>query len=87
MHRHVLTDAAFAALAAGRPATATVAELRRAQLSKHLLLLRAIVKAAPAQTKLWYAQLEAADRADPPATRTVLADPLFGAWAASCLAA
>jgi hypothetical protein len=87
MRRHALTDAAFAALAAGRPSAATVHELRRAQLSKHLLLLRAIVKAAPGQTKLWYAQLEAADRANPSAARAVLADPLFGAWAASCLAA
>ncbi|MET0423107.1 MAG: HEXXH motif-containing putative peptide modification protein [Actinoplanes sp.] len=37
-----LTDAAFAALAAGDPSAATLDELRRAQLSRHLLMLRTL---------------------------------------------
>jgi hypothetical protein len=37
-----LTDAAFAALAAGRPSPATVGVLRKAQASRHLLLLSEI---------------------------------------------
>jgi hypothetical protein len=82
--RHALTDAAFAALGAGRPSRKTIAELRRAQLSKHLLLLREIVRATP-KTKTWYAHLTATQHTDPSATSAVLADPLFGAWAAHCL--
>lgn len=84
MRRHALADTAFAALAAGRPSAATIDELRRAQLGKHLLLLRAIVQAAPEQTRPAYARLTAAD---PAVVRARVADPLFGAWAASCLRA
>ena len=39
---HRLSDPAFAALGAGRPDPATIAELRRAQLSRHLLLLSSL---------------------------------------------
>jgi hypothetical protein len=84
VRRHTLTDSAFGALAAGRPDPATVDELRRAQLGRHLLLLRAIGQAAPRQTRRAYAALAAAD---PAAVRTLAADPLVGLWAASCLAA
>jgi hypothetical protein len=84
---HRLSDAAFAALAAGRPDAATVAGLRRAQLSRHLLLLRGIVRAAPATTIDWYGELAAAERRAPGPVRDVLAYPLVGAWAAGCLAA
>jgi hypothetical protein len=84
---HRLGDAAFAALAAGRPDRATIAELRRAHLSRHLLLLRGIVRAAPGPTATAYAQLAAAERRDPGAVREVLAYPLVGAWATGCLAA
>jgi hypothetical protein len=83
---HRLSDAAFAALAAGRPDAATVDELRRAQLSRHLLLLRAVVRAAPTTTR-WYEALAAAERHDPAAVRAVLAYPLVGAWATGCLTA
>ena len=75
MDRFSLGDAAFAALAAGRPSAATVHTLRRAQLGKHLLLLREIARADP---DLWYA----AERANPSGFRRRVADPLFGAWAA-----
>ena len=84
MRRHTLTDAAFAALAAGRPDAAAVDELRRAQLGRHLLMLRAIVEAAPEQARQGYAALAAAE---PAAVREVASDPLVGLWAASCLAA
>jgi len=79
-----LTDKAFGALAAGRPSAETIRTLRRAQLSKHLLLLREIARAAP---RAAYAELAAAERADPAGVRRLLSDPLFGAWAADCLAA
>jgi hypothetical protein len=84
---HRLPDAAFAALAAGRPDAATVAELRRSQLSRHLLLLRAIVQAAPTMATRWYGVLAAAERQAPDAVRSVLAYPLVGVWATGCLAA
>lgn len=74
MRRHSLTDAAFAALAAGRPDRATLAELRRAQLGRHLLLMREIVRSAPGTAGWWEARLAAEPQ--------LVADPLFGAWAA-----
>src|SRR5690349_24710117 len=75
---HRLSDAAFAALGAGRPDPATVDELRRAQLSRHLLLLREITAAAPTRE---FASLVAQERADPPRVRAMLARPLTGVWA------
>lgn len=54
-----LTDEAFAALAAGRPSPETLAELRRAQISRHLLLLSTI------KTPLWYERPTAPRRAAP----------------------
>ena len=79
-----LPDDAFGALAAGRPSAQTIRTLRRAKLSKHLLLLREIARTAP---RAAYAELAAAERADPAGVRRRLSDPLFGAWAAGCLAA
>jgi hypothetical protein len=84
VRQHALPDAAFAALAAGRPSRATVEELRRSQVSKHLLLLRAIVRAVSPAGLPGYAGLQAAD---PAVVRALVADPMFGVWAASCLAA
>ena len=84
---HRLSDAAFAALAAGRPDAATIAELCRARLSRHLLLVRGIVQAAPGPATTAYAQLAAAERRAPDAVRDVLEYPLVGAWATGCLAA
>jgi hypothetical protein len=82
--RLALTDEDFAALAAGRPSRAAIETLRRSQLSKHLLLLREIARAAPTPA---YADLAAVQRTDPAGVRRLLADPLVGAWAAGCLAA
>ena len=82
---HRLSDAAFAALGAGRPDAATVAELRRAQLSRHLLLLHEIVAAAPTTAGPAYAALAAAERDDPDGVRRLLGRPLVGVWAAGCL--
>lgn len=84
---HRLGAVAFDALAAGRPDAATVALLRRAQLSRNLLLLRGIVRAAPSTTSHWYGDLADTERRAPHAVREALTYPLFGAWAASCLAA
>jgi hypothetical protein len=84
---HVLPAAAFTALAAGRPDPETVAELGRAELSRRLLLLRGVVRAAPTTTARGYADLAAAERRDPSSTRAKLAYPLVGAWATGCLAA
>ena len=79
-----LADPAFAELAAGRPSASTLATVRRSQLSRHLLLLSEIARAAPGPG---YAALAAAELRDPAAVRRRLADPLVGAWAAGCLAA
>jgi hypothetical protein len=76
-----LADDAFAALGAGRPDDATLGTLRRAQLSRHLLLLREIRRALP-QTPAWYARLTAADPAE---ARRLIADPMTGLWAAHIL--
>jgi HEXXH motif-containing protein len=68
-----LTDRDLAALAAGRPSPGTLAELRKAQLSRHLLLLSEILRAG---TPSWYAS--------PPA-RQILADPFTGLYAAAAV--
>ncbi|WP_030434879.1 aKG-HExxH-type peptide beta-hydroxylase [Actinoplanes subtropicus] len=51
-----LSDAAFAALAAGRPSAETIAELHKAQISRHLLLLREVTQINPKKTPIWYAE-------------------------------
>ncbi|BCJ52026.1 hypothetical protein Asp14428_35010 [Actinoplanes sp. NBRC 14428] len=81
---HRLSDAALASLGAGRPGPATLAELRRARLSRHLLLLREIAVLARTED---FAALAAAERAAPDRVRELLARPLFGVWAARCLTA
>jgi hypothetical protein len=75
-----LGDAAFARLAAGRPDAATLDELHRAQLSRHLLQLREILRAAGGRTPRWYADLTATGTE---AVREVLADPMTGLYAAA----
>ena len=68
-----LTDAEFGALAAGRPTEGTLAELRKAQLSRNLLLLSEILRAG---TPLWYATAPSPQ---------VLADPVTGLYAATAV--
>ncbi|HEX5203275.1 MAG TPA: HEXXH motif-containing putative peptide modification protein [Actinoplanes sp.] len=60
-----LTDEAFAALAAGRPNPATVEDLRRSQVSRHLLLLADGRKNFKIKTPVWYAERRAEALADP----------------------
>lgn len=72
-----LTDAALVGLAAGRPAPETLAELRRAQLSRHLLLLSEIIKTG--KTPHWYASTQP--------SREALSDPMTGLYAATAVAA
>ncbi|MGX6602056.1 aKG-HExxH-type peptide beta-hydroxylase [Micromonosporaceae bacterium Da 78-11] len=79
-----LSDAAFSALAAGRPSPATLDELRKAQLSRHLLQLREILRATGAEQPRWYAEVAAAG---PEAVRGVLSDPMTGLYAAAVLRA
>jgi hypothetical protein len=55
LHTFRLTDAAFIALAAGRPSPATVAVLRDAQVSRHLLLLTEI-RHRSGKIPRWYAE-------------------------------
>jgi hypothetical protein len=77
-----LSDTAFAALAAGRPAADTIAELRKAQISRHLLLLGEIRKLHHGKTPIWYAE-----QLPGSAVRDGLADPMKALHAAATLAA
>ncbi|BCJ44643.1 hypothetical protein GCM10010168_14560 [Actinoplanes ianthinogenes] len=78
-----LADADLAALGAGRPSADTLALLRRARLSRHLLLLREARRAVP-EDPLWYARLRALPAAE---SRERSADPMTGLWAARLVAA
>jgi hypothetical protein len=69
-----LADRDLGTLAAGRPTPGTLGELRKAQLSRHLLLLSEILKA---ETPLWYAAAP---------SRPTLADPATGLYAATAVA-
>jgi hypothetical protein len=74
LRRFRLADRALGALAAGRPSPETLAELRKAQLSRHLLLLSEILRA---ETPSWYATSP---------SRHILADPITGLYAATAVA-
>ncbi|GIE88074.1 aKG-HExxH-type peptide beta-hydroxylase [Actinoplanes regularis] len=78
-----LADSDLAALGAGRPSPGTLGLLRRARLSRHLLLLREARRAVP-ERLAWYDDLGALT---PAAARTRIADPLVGLWSARVLAA
>ncbi|MFJ7213248.1 HEXXH motif domain-containing protein [Amycolatopsis sp. NPDC098790] len=91
-HRVSLTN--LDAMAAGRSDAAVVAQLRQADRSRRLTLLRAVLDAAaelnPAMAPLpplgeaWTLLIEAQQR-DPAATDRVLAHPHTGLWAANVL--
>jgi HEXXH motif-containing protein len=70
-----LGDAAFAALAAGRPSAATIGLLSRAQQSRHLLLLSEISRLPGGKLPTGYAE------------RTAPADPMLALHTAATLAA
>ncbi|BBH66290.1 hypothetical protein ACTI_29750 [Actinoplanes sp. OR16] len=78
-----LGDAALAALGAGRPDAATLDTLRRAQLSRNMLLLREIRRRHP-DTPSWYPRITAAEPAE---ARRLIADPMTGLSAAEALRA
>lgn len=74
MRRFRLADRDLVALASGRPSPDTLSELRKAQLSRHLLLLSEILRAG---TPSWYAGSP---------SRNILADPATGLYAATAVA-
>ena len=74
MRHFRLADRDLGALAAGRPSPATLAVLRKAQLSRHLLLLSEIAKT---EAPTWYASSP---------SRNILADPATGLYAATAIA-
>jgi uncharacterized protein len=82
---HELTPAQFAALAGGGGGPAAIGALRRAQLSKHLLVIAYLLGHWPgpaAERDAVAATLDRARAADPDAFAEVLGAPLVGAWAA-----
>lgn len=78
-----LTDAAFAALGAGRPGRDTLGALRRAEHSRNLLLLRQLRRRV-SDTPEWYAALSSAPAQE---AATWTADPMTALWAAHALRA
>ncbi|MFI1989999.1 aKG-HExxH-type peptide beta-hydroxylase [Actinoplanes sp. NPDC020271] len=83
MHPFRLADPDLAALGAGRPSPGTLALLRRAQVSRHLLLLREL-RLGLGKNPMWYDRLHALPVAE---ARTRIADPMTGLWAAQALSA
>jgi uncharacterized protein len=85
IREHTLTPAQFDALASGYGGAATIRALTRAQLSKHLLLVKFIAETwsgDPAHREAAVAVLTRAQLADPVAADDVLTDPLVGVWTA-----
>jgi HEXXH motif-containing protein len=92
---HSLSADAFTALAGGAGDSVVVRQLREAQLSKHLMLLRVVVEAAngidppsraTAAFRAGYQLLGEAQAADPDAVSMLLGLPHIGSWAHDCLA-
>ncbi|NAS20864.1 HEXXH motif domain-containing protein [Herbidospora sp. NEAU-GS84] len=84
---HRISDAAFSALASGGGGAAAAEELRSAQFSRHLMLLRGVVESFPEVKVAEEAFTVLADlqRGSGGAVETVLRYPAVGAWAAQCL--
>nr|WP_062330788.1 HEXXH motif domain-containing protein [Herbidospora sakaeratensis] len=84
---HRISDAAFAALASGGGGAPAMNELRAAQFSRHLMLLRGVVEAFPEARVAAeaFAVLAGLQRDAPDAVEAVLRYPAVGAWAAGCL--
>jgi HEXXH motif-containing protein len=91
---HSLSANAFMELAGGAGDSVVVRELREAQLSKHLLLVRIVAEAvddaAPspdtAAFRAGYRLLAEVQEADPGAVARLLGLPHIGSWAHDCLA-
>jgi len=92
---HSLSPGAFAELASGAGGSTSVAELRAAELSTHLMLLRVVAEAASAADspspailafRAGYRLLAEVQAADPAAVARLLGLPHIGSWAHDCLA-
>lgn len=91
---HAIPADEYAALATGAGGPVTIGRLRSSQLSKNIVLLRAIMQTADdsypdafaeARFAEGYALLEAAQRIAPDVVADVLLHPQVGAWAGLCL--
>ncbi len=91
---HSLTAGAFTALAGGAGDSGVIGQLREAQLSKHLMLLRVVAEAAtgtgpssPAAAAFGagYRLLARVQAADPGTVARLLCLPHIGGWAHDCL--
>jgi HEXXH motif-containing protein len=91
---HWLTGDAFAAIAGGDGDPAVVRHLRAVQHSKHLVLLRAVARAADgtdaaspavAAFRAAYQVLSTVQTADPDLVAGLFSLPHFGGWAHDCL--
>ena len=92
---HSLSADAFTALANGAGDSVVVRKLREVQVSKHLMLLRVVAKAADdidprsreaAAFRAAYRLLAEAQATDPAAVARLLCLPHVGSWAHACLA-
>jgi HEXXH motif-containing protein len=92
---HSLSADAFMELAGGAGDSAVVRQLREAQLSRHLMLLHVVARAAEraeppspatAAFRAGYQLLAEAQAADPGAVATLLGLPHIGSWEHDCLA-
>ena len=89
---HGLSPQELQALVAGEGLADALEELRTAELSKHKVLLAAIMRMAArlpsadpeGRLTAAYRLLAQIEGRDPAAVRDVLASPQFGAWAADC---
>jgi HEXXH motif-containing protein len=86
---HHVSQPDFDLLAGGHGDGATVERLRRGQISKHLLLIRALLDDAPTDLagglRGGFALLSSIQRTHPHLVSDVVGHPHVGAWAAYCL--
>jgi HEXXH motif-containing protein len=87
INRYHISDRDLVTLAAGYGSAETLATLRSAQLSKHLLLIRSVLgaRAPAASSDAGLTVLAEAQRTAPVQVGELLAEPWVGAWAARCL--
>jgi len=89
LRTHQLPTPDFVALASGHGDAAVVARLKKGRLSKHLLLVRALLDVAPAGSTghlhAGLALLSDVQQVRPDIVGALLGHPHTGAWAAHCL--